>query len=195
MTKIINYPVKIHSCNLNAPKELREKWVKEAYRLQNKNKNRLSKGAFKEVFDESNNNKVSVSEYKLWKETKVYNKLLENILLTFFQNLNFNPFIKSLKSYVIKDAWVAIYDKGQQANPHDHIPSYYSFCYYIDNEQPSSPMNFSPNNLNIETQTDQIIYFPSFITHSVKPSPSKRIVLAGNIIGNFVNESIFTIND
>jgi len=178
----VKQPVKIITNSLNISKNLKEELVKEAYRLKNR-KDRENDITFKNVFSESKNNKVVATSYNIWEETDVFNPLLEKIISSFEKTVT--PFLLSnflTYDFLIKSAWLGVYDKSQFANPHHHQPNFYSFSYYISTKPNSSPMFFPECNLDISVKTDKIIFFPSGLNHMVKPVPGERIVLAGNII-------------
>lgn len=78
-----------------------------------------------------------------------------------------------------QELWGAIYDEGDYAEPHDHKPWDYSFVYYVNAPEGSSPIIFE--DCEIEPSSGMCLVFPAHMKHGVKPNQCKsRIVLAGN---------------
>ena len=172
---IVNPPCEIIHLQLGVPQRYKKQLIQESHRLKNR-ENRENIQIFKHLFYEEEN-RVIGSDFQIWKESNLYNKLLENILLTISQ-----IYAIAGVEYKIADAWVGIYNKGQQTRSHSHDPLYKSFCYYIEAEEPYTPMVFDDIGLEIEAITDRLIIFPSFIKHSVPPCKKDgRIMIAGNI--------------
>ena len=92
--------------------------------------------------------------------------------------------------------WGAIYRKNDKSNPHHHAPFDWSWIYYVQVDDKSSPLilfnimkenDTKIHNLSLKPKTGQLIVFPSFITHGVEKTQGLgedewRIVLAGNIL-------------
>jgi hypothetical protein len=116
--------------------------------------------------------------YKIWKKTSSFNSLLKNILEIF----KGNPYHYS-ENYFIQEAWCVKYIKKCYTRPHQHLPRFYSFVYYIKSSENSSPIIFGNYNHILYPKTGDLIFFPSIVTHSVPPnsSDSDRYILAGNI--------------
>ena len=104
---IVNPPCEIIHLQLGMPKKYKEQLIQESYRLKNR-ENRENIQIFKHLFYEEEN-KVIGSDFQIWKESNLYNKLLENILLTISQ-----IYAIAGIEYKMADAWVGIYNKGQQ---------------------------------------------------------------------------------
>ena len=178
----VKQPVKIITEYLNISESLRERFVKESYRLKNR-KDRENNISFKKVFSESENNQVVATSYNVWEETNVFNFLLKEIIKSFNEKVIIHFSIDPIEfNFTINNAWLGVYNKSQSANLHHHYPNFYSFCYYIFTEPNSSPMSFPECELDIPVKTDKVIFFPSGLGHMVKPVPGERIVLAGNLI-------------
>ena len=172
---IVNPPCEIVHLQLGMPQNYKKKLIQESYRLKNR-ENRENASLFKDLFYEEEKNKVIGSSFKLWEESSLYDILLNNILTVVTE------LYKSPNEYEIVNTWVGIYNKGQQVALHSHEPSYKSFCYYISAQKPYTPMIFNDVGLEIESITDRLIIFPSYIRHSVPPcNGGERIMIAGNI--------------
>jgi hypothetical protein len=171
---IVNAPCEIVHMQLGMPQEYKEQLIQESYRLKTR-PNRSNQPFFSYLFHEEED-KVIGSDFKLWEESSLYNKLLTKILFT----------IKSLSEkrfpYGIYNTWLGIYKEGQHTKAHTHEPAYKSFCYYISADEPYTPMVFDDVGVKIDAITDRLIIFPSHIYHSVPPCVGKeRIMIAGNV--------------
>jgi len=91
---------------------------------------------------------------------------------------------KRQTEYKLNSLWGMIYHKGEHANPHDHLPSYFSFVYFVKVDETSSPLIFEASNTYIKPEVGKIVMFPSHLRHYVPEqiSNSERITIAGNII-------------
>lgn len=179
-------PCEIIHMQLGMPQEYREQLIQESYRLKNREE-RENEGLFKYLFNEEKD-KVIGSGYCLWEESKLYNVLLRNILLI---TQSFSP---QTFEYGIANTWMGIYKENQHTKTHKHEPCYKSFCYYINSEEPQTPMIFDELGIEIDAITDRLIIFPSHVAHSVPPCRNKeRIMIAGNIIPFMNHQEMFII--
>lgn len=186
----LNYPCDITYFNVGIPKKYREELIKESYRLK-KIKNKKSNPKFQEIFSKSTDTPIIVTSDQVWNESSVFTDLLANILDFITKT---SPAINS--TYEITNAWVGIFNKNDSVKFHHHSPSFQSFCYYIEAEDPSTPLVFNELDLEIDTITDRIIIFNSYIAHSVPPCKGgKRIVLAGNVSPTFKSPKGGNSND
>ena len=186
MKHIVKAPSEIVYIHMGMPSNYREQLIKESYRLKNRS-GKENNNIFTKVFHESKTNKVIASE-KVWKESSLYNTLLENILIV----------IKTLcppnVEYGLIDTWMGIYNKDQHAQKHHHDPGYKSFCYYITAEEPYTPMVFDDAGVEVEAITDRLIVFPYNLHHSVPPcNGGERIMIAGNVIPFWDKSELFYI--
>lgn len=176
----INAPSDITYFQLGVPKEYREALVKESYRLK-EIRNKKNNPKFQEIFPQSENTSLISTSDQVWHESKVFIDLLANIL-DFISKTS--PGINS--NYEITNAWVGIFEKNHLVKKHHHSPSFTSFCYYIEAEEPYTPIIFNDVDIEIDAITDRLIIFKSYLTHSVPPcNGGTRIVLAGNVSPTF----------
>jgi hypothetical protein len=82
----------------------------------------------------------------------------------------------------ISDFWTAIYTKNSYADQHDHTGSRYSFVYYVEADNSSSPLKFE-GVLDISPQPGMLLVFDSMIKHRVPVmlGDTNRSILAGNL--------------
>tara|TARA_R100001443_G_scaffold116793_1_gene138520 strand:+ start:1820 stop:2329 length:510 start_codon:yes stop_codon:yes gene_type:complete len=80
------------------------------------------------------------------------------------------------------EKWFVRYGEGDYANPHNHIPALYSYCYYINTPRGSSPLVFTESGKKIKAEEGMMVIFPSNLRHHVPPNKCKdRLALTGNI--------------
>lgn len=86
--------------------------------------------------------------------------------------------------YKINSLWGMVYQKGEHANPHDHLPSYFSFVYFVKVSDKSSPLIFKASSTYIKPENGQLVLFPAHLFHYVPEQKydEERITIAGNII-------------
>ena len=160
----LNIPTTVITLELGAPIELREEWAKRAYNLNH--------------FSYKSNVKAQMSSYHIWAETKVYNKLIDNIQILINHTCKNKPLNKYFK---IEEAWSAIYREGEYVISHDHSPCLFSFCYYIKCGKPTTPLVFDQLDWRVDPKEDMLIIFPSNLWHSVPPHKgTDRIMISGN---------------
>lgn len=164
-----NSPVKIITTHLGIPQDYKKRCIQEVYKIGDQQ-------------SYTTNVKAIMSSYKVWEETKVFNPLF-NRVLEIIKDLD--P-IQSNYHFNLVNAWSAIYKKGNHADRHHHLPSNYSWIYYLKTPPNSSPLIFNDINFELIIEDDLFVIFPSHLVHSV-PSHSineDRICLAGNLVWN-----------
>ena len=83
---------------------------------------------------------------------------------------------------IMHNAWFAKYAKEEYTKSHIHLPSVFSFVYFIQSPSGSSPLVFTYSKKEIEPKEGLLVLFPSVLYHQVPPNKcDDRIVLAGNI--------------
>ena len=81
------------------------------------------------------------------------------------------------------EVWGIVFNKGDSIEGHTHVPSVYSFVYYVDAPKGSSSLVFETSGHKIEAEKGKMIIFDSRLTHKVTPNSSKnRCALSGNFI-------------
>ena len=119
------------------------------------------------------------STYKVWKETKILDPLLNYIQNTI------NELYKSKFTgdyFSISSSWSIIYKKDDYAKPHIHLPNTWAFVYYLKSSG-RTPIIFNDINFSINPIDDMLLVFPATLKHSVPPheGDEDRICVAGNM--------------
>ena len=117
------------------------------------------------------------TRYKEFKELSIFAEAVANEL--------FNADI----TIYTQECWGAVYRKGEETIKHTHWGNLWSWCYYLKVPSDSPPFRFEDigegktSSFDIYPQEDDLIMFPSWISHSVPVSQSdeERIMVAGNI--------------
>ncbi len=135
---------------------------------------------FQKTYPESNvsNLKTWHSSYKTHLMTDVFDIELEIITKAVNSIVPENPHAR----LEISDFWTAIYTKNSYADQHDHTGSRYSFVYYVEADNSSSPLKFE-GVLDISPQPGMLLVFDSMIKHRVPVmlGDTNRSILAGNL--------------
>ena len=80
------------------------------------------------------------------------------------------------------NGWIAKYNRGDYTFTHDHIPSSFSFVYFVKCPKGSSPLVFSTSGKKIEAEDGKVVIFPACMRHDVpKNRCDDRITFAGNV--------------
>ena len=165
----IKTPTTIIETQLRVPQDYKQQCIKEAYRLG-------------DSMNQETNVKAIMSTYRIWEQTKVFNKLISNIFEV-IKILSFPTFYpkKYLNHLVLADTWSAIYKEGHYTKPHSHKPNAISFVYYLKSNS-KTPIIFKDSGLKLYPKDDTLLIFESYTPHSVPNHTSKqdRICLAGN---------------
>lgn len=161
----VNSPVDIVTTNLGIPKDYRQECINEAYKLG-------------DTMNKETNVKAIMSSYHIWKETNVFNILIDNILKLLPKLI---PTYDLDYKIDLDDCWSAIYKKGHYTVSHKHLPSLYSFCYYLQTTS-NTPLVFDECNFIVSPKDDMLVVFPASIQHSVPHHNDNqdRILIAGN---------------
>ena len=86
-------------------------------------------------------------------------------------------------NFKIYNSWLANYSKGQYTVSHDHVPSSFSFVYFVKSPKGSSPLVFTNSGTKINPDEGKVVIFPGNMLHQVpKNKCDGRMTLAGNIL-------------
>lgn len=134
---------------------------------------------FKKTYPESN-----VSNLKTWHSTYKTHLITNEFEIELdIINKAANNLIPENKyaRLEVSDSWVAIYTKNSYANSHDHTGSRYSFVYYVEADESSSPLKFE-GVLDIFPYPGMLVVFDAMTKHKVPvmTSETNRSILAGN---------------
>ena len=83
-------------------------------------------------------------------------------------------------NFSIANEWLMVYEKGDYAIPHDHFPFCLSVIYYVDCDENAAPVVFE-NQLEVLPENGKLIIFPSSVSHEVKQTEGKRVVVSMNL--------------
>jgi len=84
----------------------------------------------------------------------------------------------------VQDFWAMIYEKGDNAVKHDHFPSTFACCYYVDVDTKSSPIIFENNYdklLTVQPKNGMLLIWGAAIKHMVLPTNGTRMAISVNI--------------
>ena len=97
-----------------------------------------------------------------------------------------------IEHFMFIQTWGIIYKHNQYSDPHHHWPFTWSWIYYAQVDDKSSPLtvyniadkNGKLSNIKLAPKPRQLFFFPSYITHGVEKNTERkwRIVLSGDII-------------
>ena len=111
--------------------------------------------------------------------SKLISNWVVNIIKNKIHNDNSQPIV-----YDDRGMWFAIYDEGDYARSHHHIPhALFSWVYFVNCPRGSSPLVFTSTNKRIKAEEGKLILFPSCMKHHVPKNKCKdRITLVGNML-------------
>ena len=166
----IDVPCSVYAKNILLPLETYQYYIDNATQL-------------KDIQNHTTNVKAAMSSWWIWKETEIFNSLLDRISEEFKQSPLYSfPVGDKNPAIELSSAWIAVYRRDQGAVLHNHKGSSCSFCYYIKAEEDSAPLCFPEGNIDIKPQTGTLVLFDGNLNHYVPPSTNdeERIILAGN---------------
>ena len=118
--------------------------------------------SFKNTNSDSSSNKFG--------ESIKYNNLL--------QHCNSDDFVLELNSL-----WAQYYPKGAYQSSHSHLPCHWSFVFFVNCPEGSSPLVFGEEDLSIKASTGKLLIFPSWVRHHVPHNDGdNRSIVAGNFM-------------
>ena len=110
------------------------------------------------------------------KEFKLLIEYVRNLIL----NIPYNHPSFPCKLELI-NWWGMVYNKGQYQNNHNHPPAHWAFVYYVNTPKGSSPLEFSVINKKIFSKAGEVVIFPAWIYHRVRPNKcNDRSCIVGN---------------
>ena len=93
---------------------------------------------------------------------------------------------------VCSESWGVIYDDGDYINAHTHkqgdlvdcsTPNYFSFVYYVNAPEGSSPLIFPTSGYELQPKSGNMVVFESRLRHEIPPNGGKnRSIIVGNFI-------------
>tara|TARA_Y100000766_G_scaffold84309_1_gene71658 strand:- start:1181 stop:1726 length:546 start_codon:yes stop_codon:yes gene_type:complete len=130
---------------------------------------------------ESNNSNVNAwhSSYLTHKETPKFNHLID-MVLDACSIISKNEYQCPDVYFNVVNLWCMMYEKNDNTKIHNHFPSDFACCYYVDVEPNCSPIIFE-NNFEIKPENGMLIIWPAILDHEVPPTNGKRICISMNI--------------
>ena len=96
------------------------------------------------------------------------------------------PYPNALLDLRVDHFWLANYNKGDHTISHKHTPAIFSFVYFVQTPKGSSPLVFTSSGKKVKAEEGKMVIFSGHVLHHVpKNRCNGKIVIAGNIIGNF----------
>ena len=118
----------------------------------------------------------SMTEYRSQLKSK-YKIVFENVISLV------NGILKENKlSCETADIWCAKYTSGDHTLPHQHSPSPWSFCFYLNEFKEFPPLEIDGHG-KVKPEKGLLVIFPGWVQHEVKPKEfnGSRYVCAGNV--------------
>ena len=88
------------------------------------------------------------------------------------------------RNYIVDfpNTWFVNYDKGEYTINHDHVPSTWSWVYFVNTPKGSSPLIFTSSGKKVKAEAGKLVLFPGSVYHYVPPNKCKdRIALSANV--------------
>ena len=114
---------------------------------------------------------AKMSEWNIHHKHQSINKLIDWILTMTYSHF-IQPFEDITNVYPIKcsETWGMSYDEGHYLKPHRHDPTQFSFVYYVNAPEGSSPLVFPSSGHEIKAEAGKVTIFESRLLHSVPPN-------------------------
>ena len=91
----------------------------------------------------------------------------------------------------LTNLWANIYEKGDSAQQHNHMPNFMSFAYFVKAKWYDSPFILTDSGKKVRPKEGRFCLFPDYMNHAVPKHRYKhqRITLSGNIDMDEVKEN------
>ena len=142
---------------------------------------------YRKSFPQSNTSNVNAwhSDYLTHETTDVFDPLIKltidtcnDITNEYYHNNLINGY-----HFVVNNLWLAMYEHNDYTMKHNHFPSVFSACYYVDVKDNCSPIIFGENDeLSIQPENGMLLVWLGMIPHKVMPTKKKRTCICMNII-------------
>jgi len=141
---------------------------------------------YKNSFPQSNTSNVQAwhSDYYSHKKTDVFNPLIDITLNKCYDVCKqWYSCVLTDASFIVKNLWVAMYEKNDHTLLHHHFPYQFAACYYVDVEDDCSPITFGLGDqaISIQPENGMLLIWMGLIPHKVAPTNKKRICICMNI--------------
>ena len=120
----------------------------------------------------------------------ITNSEIENLKEWIMKNFLSMKISNSSCDFYFESLWGNVLRKDDFVIPHNHLPGFVSFVYYVKCSEYSSPLHFCTSGLEITPEEGMLFIFPSHLNHYVPPQKfiDERISISGNLyfsrIGN-----------
>ena len=135
-----------------------------------------------DAHDKKTNVKAEMTEWLLT-EYESFRNLGVDIVVNHLPHLSGPTIDGSLFDWIIISLWGNIYHKGDYTVSHDHMPSVFSFTYYVRVPEGSAPLILDDLGETWYPKEGDLVLFPSHLNHSVPEHTidENRISIAGNL--------------
>ena len=126
---------------------------------------------------------------KIHEEYELFDRFKKIICNLIHNNCRWvNELFREIDNYKTLSMWGMIYNKGDYAITHEHIPSHISYVFYLKVDENSSPLVFDEFNYQITPNEGQLLVFPGHMKHCVpvQKNYGERIAISGNILLDFL---------
>ena len=141
---------------------------------------------YRKSFPQSNQSNVYAwhSKYNTHTTTNAFDPLID-VTLNKCNDITgeFYNIALANERFIVKDLWVAMYEKNDHTILHHHFPCQYAACYYVDVEDDCSPITFGFGDqaLSIQPENGMLLVWLGLIPHKVAPTNKKRTCICMNI--------------
>ena len=82
----------------------------------------------------------------------------------------------------LESLWGQFYRVNDYQDLHEHYPNHWSFVYYVNTPEGSSPLVFETSSYEHHPKAGEMVIFPAWVRHYVPPSKcTGRSIIAGNM--------------
>ena len=140
---------------------------------------------YKKKFPKCNTSNVKAwhSGYRTHETTDVFDPLIKltSQLCNEIGDEYFGTSVKDPYHYKCDNLWLAMYKKNDHTIIHNHFPSIFSSCYYVDVKDNCSPILFGEKGeLSIQPKNGMLLIWMGMIPHKVMPTKKKRTCICMN---------------
>ena len=97
-------------------------------------------------------------------------------------NLKDAPYPHKYNPLKLVELWGQYYKKGAYQISHYHAHSDWSFVYYVNTPDESSPLVFDKSNKEVYSKAGEVVIFPGWLVHHVPENKGEgRSVISGNL--------------
>lgn len=140
---------------------------------------------YRKSFPQSNTSNVHAwhSDYRTHERTDIFDPLIQIVIdrCNSISRDGFKSKIGSPYHYVVDNLWLAMYERNDYTIQHNHFPTTFSACYYVDVNDDSSPILFGHDSeLSIQPENGMLLIWLGIIPHKVEFTESQRTCICMN---------------